>query len=193
MFIFSQFNFPDPKPRVSKGDWSVPGEAGGWEQLSLRSVWRKRLGRVPQTRPRSPSARKGRRSLRAGTASTDLSYLYPPIAPQFLHLKARFAFVTRISKVSSVFRRRSCRGLLASVSNLPRRPRSREICLGRRPFSLRSSRSGACGALRSRLAAAGARQGCLPLAPPTPAATPHSPRPHCPTASWPRRCAQDPC
>lgn len=21
MFIFSQFNFPDPKPRVSEGDW----------------------------------------------------------------------------------------------------------------------------------------------------------------------------
>lgn len=34
MFIFSQFNFPDPKPQVSKGDCKVPGEArvegGGW-------------------------------------------------------------------------------------------------------------------------------------------------------------------
>lgn len=29
MFIFSQFNFPDPKPRVSEGDWRVPREVGG--------------------------------------------------------------------------------------------------------------------------------------------------------------------
>lgn len=28
MFIFWQFNFPDPKPRVSEGDWKVPGEVG---------------------------------------------------------------------------------------------------------------------------------------------------------------------
>lgn len=29
MFIFSQFNFPDPKPPDSEGAWRVPGEAGG--------------------------------------------------------------------------------------------------------------------------------------------------------------------
>lgn len=29
MFIFSQFNFPDPKPRVSEGDSEVPRGAGG--------------------------------------------------------------------------------------------------------------------------------------------------------------------
>lgn len=28
MFIFSQFNFPDPKPRVSEGDWRSPGRLG---------------------------------------------------------------------------------------------------------------------------------------------------------------------
>lgn len=37
MFIFSQFNFLHPKPGVSKGDWSVLREAGGWDQLLPRS------------------------------------------------------------------------------------------------------------------------------------------------------------
>ena len=28
MFIFSQFNFPDPKPPDSEGDWRVPERLG---------------------------------------------------------------------------------------------------------------------------------------------------------------------
>lgn len=30
MFIFSQFNFPDPKPQVSKGDLQSPRGSWGW-------------------------------------------------------------------------------------------------------------------------------------------------------------------
>lgn len=45
MFIFSQFNFPDPKPQVSKGDLQSPRGSWGWgvgrDQLLPKNQTRK--------------------------------------------------------------------------------------------------------------------------------------------------------
>lgn len=58
MFIFSQLNFLDPKPRVSEGDWRVPGEVGGSSSCCPEAELQQG-GDLPEEARRGSVKRKG--------------------------------------------------------------------------------------------------------------------------------------
>lgn len=91
MFIFSQFNFPDPKPPDSEGDRRVPGEAVQ-EQLSPRSKKKAGEGGFPEEEEESQSEK----------GALEVEW------------RVRFMFTTGFSMTLRV---RPCPGHLASVSS----------------------------------------------------------------------------